>query len=333
MNKLQPLVSIIIPVYNLENYIAETINSVLNQTWKNIEIIIVDDGSKDQTLAIAKKFECNKVKVFHQKNRGASAARNLGLKKISGDYIQYLDADDLLSTDKIESQLNALKGSQNKVAICPTVYFNDGENPFKKKPDLRDSLFQYETKNTVDFLLNLYGVNGNGSMITIHSWLTPISVIKKAGPWNEQISVDDDGEYFCRVALNADEIVPINNVYNYYRKYKDGTNLASQKSIKAMESIFNGLTLKEQHLLAVKNEDKIKETFALAYFKLAVSCYPQYKFLSKKILKNALLNLKKQPYLYIGSKTADFIANHINWKLARKLQTLKEKIGLRIFIL
>lgn len=326
MNTYQPLVSIIIPAYNLEGYIGETIESALNQTWQHIEIIIIDDGSKDNTLAVAKTYESPRVKVFSQINKGASAARNLGLSQAKGDYIQYLDADDLLSRDKIEKQLTAIGGNKNRIAICPTIYFLDGGNPFEQKPNARDAAFQYTTTSTLDFLLNLYGVNGNGSMVTIHSWLTPRPIIEKAGPWNEQISVDDDGEYFCRVVLAAQEIVTVDQVFNYYRKYKNGTNLASQASLKAMRSTFYGLLLKEQHLLARSNDPKISETFALAYYKLGVSCYPKYKALSEEILSKANIHLKKKPKLFIGSKMADFVANHINWKLAKRLQSLKDKL-------
>jgi glycosyltransferase involved in cell wall biosynthesis len=85
-----PLVSIIIPVYNAASFINETINSALQQTWPNKEIIIVDDGSTDDSLILAKKFEGDIVKIFSQQNKGASAARNKGLAEAKGDYIQFL---------------------------------------------------------------------------------------------------------------------------------------------------------------------------------------------------------------------------------------------------
>ncbi|HZX58320.1 MAG TPA: glycosyltransferase family A protein, partial [Mucilaginibacter sp.] len=106
----QPLVSIIIPVYNSEKHLAETISSALEQTWPNKEIIIVDDGSADNSLAIAKSFASENVKVFHQPNKGASAARNKGIQEAKGDYIQFLDADDLLMPNKIAAQVKQLAG-------------------------------------------------------------------------------------------------------------------------------------------------------------------------------------------------------------------------------
>ena len=107
-----PKVSILIPLYNSENYIEETIQSCLNQTYENIEIIIVDDGSTDKSLQIAKSFESGKLKVYSQPNSGACKARNLAFEKSIGDYIQYLDADDLLSENKIENQRKVANAAQ-----------------------------------------------------------------------------------------------------------------------------------------------------------------------------------------------------------------------------
>ena len=101
---MKPLVSILIPAYNSEKWIADSIRSAVAQTWQPKEIIVVDDGSKDQTLSIAKQFESDSVRVFSQKNQGAAAARNNAFSMSHGDYIQWLDADDLLAPDKIARQ-------------------------------------------------------------------------------------------------------------------------------------------------------------------------------------------------------------------------------------
>lgn len=101
------LVSIIIPVYNGEEYLEQTILSAINQTYRNIEIIIIDDGSTDNSANIAKKYINCYCKFFSQQNKGVSAARNTGLKHAKGTYIQFLDADDLIAVTKIEEQINA----------------------------------------------------------------------------------------------------------------------------------------------------------------------------------------------------------------------------------
>src|SRR5438067_12061163 len=98
---MTPLVSILIPAYNAELWIAETIRSALAQNWPRKEIIIVDDGSTDQTLSIARQFASKTVSVIAQKNQGAAAARNKAFQLCQADYIHWLDADDLLSPDKV----------------------------------------------------------------------------------------------------------------------------------------------------------------------------------------------------------------------------------------
>src|SRR5438445_11038569 len=104
---MQPFVSIIIPVYNAEAFVADAIQSALDQTWPAKEIIAVDDGSTDRSAEVLKSF-APRIKVIEQENRGASAARNRALSEGRGDFIQFFDADDLLAPDMIEIPMNRL---------------------------------------------------------------------------------------------------------------------------------------------------------------------------------------------------------------------------------
>jgi glycosyltransferase involved in cell wall biosynthesis len=104
---MQPLVSILIPAYNAERSVGATLKSALGQTWSRKEIIVVDDGSRDQTLTVARAFASAELKVVPQENQGAAAARNKAFSLCQGDYVQWLDADDLLAPDKISRQLEA----------------------------------------------------------------------------------------------------------------------------------------------------------------------------------------------------------------------------------
>src|SRR5215472_9763397 len=105
---MKPLVSILIPAYNAEKTIGETLRSALAQSWRNKEIIVVNDGSRDRTLEAAQGFASKELAVFSVENQGAAAARNHAFRLSQGDYVQYLDADDLLAPDKIERQLAAV---------------------------------------------------------------------------------------------------------------------------------------------------------------------------------------------------------------------------------
>src|SRR5271157_6315769 len=109
---MKPLVSILIPAFNAEKWIADAIRSAIAQSWQCKEIVIVDDGSTDRTLKIARQFASRDVSVVTQEHQGANAARNYALSLSQGDYIQWLDADDLMSADKIAKQLEAAAESE-----------------------------------------------------------------------------------------------------------------------------------------------------------------------------------------------------------------------------
>ncbi len=125
------LVSIIIPAYNAEKYVKAAIDSVLHQTYPNIEVVVVDDGSTDSTKAIIEELACgdNRVRVFSQKNVGQSAARNAGIGQARGEYVAFLDADDLFLPEKIERQVRYLEAHPDcGISYCKIYHFFD-ENP------------------------------------------------------------------------------------------------------------------------------------------------------------------------------------------------------------
>jgi len=138
-------VSIIIPVYNAEKTIYKTILSCINQTYSNIEILVIDDGSTDLTKEIINSFSDNRIKYFYFENGGRSIARNRGIELITGDYIQFLDADDTIENDKIERAIKILKSDSLIDAVqCGTVYWKNEE---------RVSVQSAKNKKNIDKLL------------------------------------------------------------------------------------------------------------------------------------------------------------------------------------
>jgi glycosyltransferase involved in cell wall biosynthesis len=190
-----PLVSILIPAYNAEKWISGTIRSAMAQTWKRKEIIVVDDGSRDRTLDVARHYESESVRVVTSKNQGAAATRNLALEHSRGDYIQYLDADDLLMPDKIERQLAALRGKDNRRILLSSpwahFYYRTSEARFVNNSLCRDLA-------PVEWLVRKMGENLH---MQTGTWLTSRELIEAAGPWDTRMISDDDGEYFCRVLM------------------------------------------------------------------------------------------------------------------------------------
>ncbi|MBF2021559.1 MAG: glycosyltransferase family 2 protein [Hydrococcus sp. C42_A2020_068] len=107
------LVSVIVPVYNVEKYIAQTIRSVLNQTYSNFELIVVDDESPDKSAEICRQFQDPRIRIIHQKNRGLAGARNAGIRHAKGDYLAFLDGDDLWLPEKLEKHVQHLEASSH----------------------------------------------------------------------------------------------------------------------------------------------------------------------------------------------------------------------------
>lgn len=322
---MQPLVSVIIPLYNAEKYIAETIVNLLQQTYKNIEILIINDGSTDNSLSRALNYESDRVKIFSQINKGASSARNYGLKAAKGEFIQFLDADDLLSENKIEEQVKLLISNPNKVAVCSTIHFFDGE--LIKKKEIEHDWFYANFDNPIDFLIWLYGgYSNNAGMIQPNSWLTPKHIIDKAGFWNEQLTVDDDGEFFCRVLLASKGTVYSPNAINYYRKFKKGNNLSSKKSKKAYESIFLSTSLKAEQLLSKNNSSNARKAFAQQYLEIAVMAFPEFLQLSRlaELKSRQLGNCKKKYYVHTPFyKITSFL---FGWKFSAFISFIKLKL-------
>lgn len=323
----RPLVSIIIPVYNTEKHLAACLRSAIEQTWPETEIIVVDDGSTDSSLQIARGFESEMVKVIAQKNKGASAARNTGLKEAQGDYIQFLDADDLLSADKMESQVKALNGSTTRVTLCRTVHFFDGDNP--QQGVVPNDWFCADNDNPVDFLIKLYAgedeMPGFGGMVQPNAWLTPRALIDKAGLWNEFRCPDDDGEFFCRVILASEGVKFSDKGINYYRKYKSEGSLSGQKSFEAMENIIASIDLKYGYLKERTNDPILHRVFARHYWWTGVGTYPLFKDLSAYCIKKATqLGYKGQKYM--GGPTGHALAGVFGWKLIRFMAYWHQRI-------
>jgi len=318
----QPLVSIIIPAYNSGKYLDETIQSAMQQTWPNKEVIIVDDGSADNSLEIAKKYQNDRVRVFGQANKGASGARNRGLKEAKGDYIQFLDADDLLAPDKIEKQLKAIGNDPNTMAYGALVRFS-------KEAEMASQAGGYLTKDYAsgrDLLFDLFGGNSathTGGMIALHAWLTPVQVIRDAGGWNETITVDDDGEFFCRVVLKARSIKYVGDAACYYRRHEHNKNLSAQKSLKAYQSAFDAIRLKQQH---TGNDPAFNVLLANQAMQILNSLYPMHLQLCREMQDfiNQMGGNNWQPYQEGGHK---ILRQLFGWKAVKLLSHYKNKLA------
>ena len=247
---MNPLVSILIPAYNAELWIAETIQSAVAQTWARKEIIVVDDGSRDGTATAARQFASRDVKVVSIENQGAAAARNQALRLSQGDYIQWLDADDLLDPRKIELQVAALRdGNSNRTLLSgPWGYFNYRTHRARFEPD---SLWQDLTP--IEWLTRKMGENLHMQTAT---WLTSRELTQAAGPWDTRLFSDDDGEYFCRVLLASEgtRFVPESRVF--YRITPTGRLSHIGTSDKKKNALLISMKLHIEYLRSLEDSDR-----------------------------------------------------------------------------
>ncbi|MBE6024850.1 MAG: glycosyltransferase [Cellulosilyticum sp.] len=132
---MKPLISVIVPTYNVEKYISKCLDSIISQTYENIEIIVVNDGSTDNSLSIVEEYEKKdaRIKVFSQKNQGLSAARNTGIDNSKGEYLLFIDSDDYIETNMIEVLENNIRENNADISICDFSWIDENENPERIK--------------------------------------------------------------------------------------------------------------------------------------------------------------------------------------------------------
>ena len=249
---MQPLVSILIPAYNAEQWIADTIKSALGQTWPRKEIIVVDDGSTDQTVSVARQFDSAKVAVVTQENQGAPAARNKAFKLSQGDYIQWLDADDLLSPDKIAKQMDVAEQCEDQ-----RILVSSGWGYFRYRPSKAKFLPTplWCDLSPIEWVLRKW--EGNHHMQTA-TWLTGRELTEAAGPWDLRLMVNDDGEYFCRVLLASRGVRFVPDAKVFYR-ITDSSRLSYMgRSNKKMEARVLSMQLEIGYLRALEDNDRIR---------------------------------------------------------------------------
>ena len=202
-------VSVIIPCFNAERWLAEAIDSCLAQTYGAVEIIVVNDGSTDRSAQIARSYG-KKIIFESTDNRGGNHARNHGFELSSGVYIQYLDADDYLLPEKISRQVNALKSSGGDVIYedwCHQ-YHDEVEGTFRRD----DVISAGEQDDVLQMLLQ-------GWWVPCCSLLVRRDVVEATGGWDESLSAAQDRDFFVGLSLSGVKVLYQPGCYSIYRRY------------------------------------------------------------------------------------------------------------------
>jgi glycosyltransferase involved in cell wall biosynthesis len=201
----QPLVSVIIPCYKQAHYLPEAVESALAQTWPHVETIVVNDGSPDDTEAVAKQYG-DRIRYVARPNGGLAAARNTGIAQARGDYFKFLDSDDYLHPEQLAWQMEALAGRQDAVSFTGCRLFRDGrpEEYLDHIPRARALL--------PDLFRGDYDWGG------VHCYLFPRKLIEAVGGFDETITHAEDLQFFCRVGMLDPAFLPDLRIGCYYRQ-------------------------------------------------------------------------------------------------------------------
>ena len=283
-------VSIIIPLYNSEAYIAQTIDSCLAQTHDNIEIIVIENGSTDQGYQVVKSIDDKRLSVFQITTPNAAAARNYGFQKATGTYVMFLDADDVMAPNKIELQLKALsKKPKGFIACCAWAKF---------KTNTKEAIITpqkvWNIQNPIDWCLQSW--MGEGMMIP-GCWLIPKPIIDKAGLWDERLSLHDDGEFMCRVLLASKGNVFVENTVVYYRQVASSLSRQNQ-SYRAAKSALNVCESYRKSLLPLYDGPKVRQALAYNYRRFMYEFHPKHKDLLQQARQSIqTLDVKNLPLI------------------------------------
>jgi glycosyltransferase involved in cell wall biosynthesis len=234
-------VSVIIPVYGVEKYIASTVQSVLDQTYKNFEILIIDDASRDKSIEICQKFTDPRIKIIHQANRGLAGARNTGIRHAQGEYLAFLDGDDLWLPQKLEKQIECLENSPTVgVSFCRSAFIDEQGKPLGtyQMPKLKGI--------TTPYLLCRNPV-GNGSAPVIRKEV--FEAIKFSDNlygtvedfyFDEQFRQSEDIECWIRISIQTDwQIEGITEALTLYRVNSGGLSANMLKQLDSWEKVID----------------------------------------------------------------------------------------------
>lgn len=274
---MKQLVSIIIPCYNQSHFLDETLQSVLNQTYPNWECIIVNDGSKDLTETIAQSWtkKDNRFQYFYKDNGGLSCARNFGLKKASGHFVQFLDADDILRPEKLNASINQLKKiEENNVVITNFELFTN--NSLKTEPAYCHLSLDFFN---LDAILNKWDFEFS---IPIHCAIFPLQLVKEIG-FNQELKAKEDWYFWIQLFQKNINVSYLDVPMVLYRKHSESMTKSNQFMAK-------------NHILVL---DKIKEIIpAEVYQKFLLNQTLKYfKMTNKAHLKMVKL---KNSNTYVG---------------------------------
>lgn len=275
------LVSIIIPIYNSQKYIPRCIESIINQTYKNIEIICIDDGSIDSSLNLIQNYanKDNRIKIYTQSNSGPSVARNYGLNVATGDYIMFVDSDDYIHHNMVELLISSISRN-NTMVLCNNIEIYNNKSEDRK-------LFENLNKDLNKNLVIEEIAKGKAGLVC--GKLFNKSIVDKFNiRFKKDITMCEDQIFFLNIAMNCEEFIHIPKSLYYYDRCNENSITIKYNS-NAMDNQLKVLTYIEK-LLAQSNlkESKINEIVDRRFIESINFC------INNEVLNSNLMNSKQK---------------------------------------
>ena len=304
------LVSVMLPVYNTSKYLKRCLDSVINQTYKNLEIILVDDGSTDDSGTICDEYakKDKRIKVIHKENGGLSTARNAGIEAATGDYYSFIDSDDIVDLNFIERMLNNCIYNNCEISICNYKFVFNNKEIFEKR------ILEHKVLNSKDALEFIF-LNGN--------FVTWNKLYKKEVFEDIRFPV---GKIFANIRVIPFTVIKSHNVYldpyfGYYYYQNNGSILNSKDDLKKMDFVYNNIYMYD---CLIKTYPYLKDAMDINYLRCLTSSILTFYNKRKKYQKeyNFIFNeLKKYKKIYLKNKYITkklkikifMIFNHMVW--------------------
>ena len=309
---INSLISVIVPVYNVDKYLNRCIDSIINQSYKNLEIILVDDGSTDNSGSICDSYKLKdeRVIVIHKKNSGQSMARVKGLEIASGDYVAFVDSDDLININTFEIQLNNLLLNDADISICKFIKFNDLDE--KKIICLANSLTKVEDYE-INCVNNEYALS---ECLSTKNYTASLwgKLYKKSVFHNinfPQGSEMEDWAVVVDIMLNSKKVVLFDGeLYYYYQRDNSTIHSGFKEKDLLLESIF------------IRNLDLVDKNFPNLHNQAKTNLTANYFYVLDKMIKSQVIDEYKDEFNVILSKLKNdflFIIFQSKHRIIRKI--------------
>ncbi|NIK91360.1 glycosyltransferase family 2 protein [Mangrovimonas sp. CR14] len=322
--EFNPDISVIMSVHNAEKYVGDAIASVLNQTFRNFELILINDGSTDSSNEIILNIKDSRIRFYCQENQGQTKTSNKGVELSKGKYIKFFDADDILHPEHLEKQFKALSGSEDKLASCQWVYFYQNH---------KNLTFPLETTNKnymnpMDWFYDSHEYDQG--MMGAWMWLIPRTLLDKSGYWNESLTLNNDFDFSVRLLCASKGVVFAKGSKIYYRKGVSNA-LSGTTSRSAMESAISTTEMAMRTILSLENSDRMNRLLANRFQSWVYVMYPKHPDLIKKAEEH-ITSLGGSDLRPAGGSLFHMLNKIMGWKRTYKIQYLAYKFGWKVVL-